>query len=128
MVETVLQFRRGASDFAVLDVRHRATRDQPHDQLNAFAAGFAHVVDVRNGRSSQRIGNQLVQEHLVKVFVDQACARALQLVTHATRAPNLYVQIFVVALHRFADGLAQVEATLAAGHGVLSSHGPRPSC
>jgi hypothetical protein len=36
--------------FAFVDVAHRATRNQPHHQFNAFAARFAHEVDVGDGR------------------------------------------------------------------------------
>ena len=70
---------------------------------------------------------------VVPLAVDQACACALQLMTHAARAPDVDVDVLVVALDRLADRLAQVEAALATGHRVLHhidrkrNHRARPS-
>src|SRR5215510_462887 len=40
---------------AALDVVHRAARDQPHHELDALAAGLAHIVDMRQPRERVRI-------------------------------------------------------------------------
>jgi len=74
---------------------------------------------VRHGGQVGGIGDQAVQEAVVPLGIDQAGARALQLVAHAARAPDLHLQRAVIAFHRAADGLAQLEAALARGHGVL---------
>ncbi|MNV55261.1 hypothetical protein D3C71_1474910 [compost metagenome] len=100
-------------------IGHRATRDEPHHQLDALAARLAHIVDVRDAGSGLGVVDELVEEGVVKLFVDEAGAGALQLVAHATRAPDVHVQVFVIALHGLADGLAQVVAAAAAGHRVL---------
>ena len=103
----------------MVDVAHRATGNQPHDQFNAFAAGFAHVVDVRCLGASHRVVDQLVEPGVVPLAVDQARTCTLQLVAHAAGAPNVHMDVFVVALHRTANRLTQFEAALATGHGVL---------
>ena len=65
-----------------------------------------------------RVGDQLVEEVVVPLAVDQAGARALQLVAHAAGAPDLHVQILPKALHRRADRLAQHPAAVARGHRI----------
>src|SRR5690606_37735518 len=56
MVEAVRHLGRGAAS----RVGHRAARDQPHHEFDAFAARFAHVVDVRDrGRSGGVLFEQI---------------------------------------------------------------------
>ena len=64
------------------------------------------------------IADQLVKEIVVKSAVDQAGTRALQLMAHAPRAPNLNLQVLVIAFNGFADRLAEIEAALTARYGV----------
>ena len=47
VVETFDEFGRFASNFATAHIRHRSACNQPHHQLNSFATGFAHIVNVR---------------------------------------------------------------------------------
>ena len=115
MVEAVRHFGGRAPGH----IGHRTTGDEPHHQLDALAARFAHVVDVRHFRASGRVVDELVKPGVVPFAVDEACACALQLVAHAPGAPDVHVQVFVKALHRAADGLPQLEAAAATGHGVL---------
>src|SRR5688572_22629551 len=49
-------------------VGHRATGDEPHHELDAFTAGFAHVVDVRHLRQARRVCDQAVEEPGVPVL------------------------------------------------------------
>jgi hypothetical protein len=58
-----------------LDIGHRAARNRPHHQLNAFAPSLAHVVDVRRIGQALRVGDQPVEEGVVERLVDQAGAR-----------------------------------------------------
>ena len=109
MVKAVFEFR----GFATCHIVHCATRNEPHDQLNALTASFAHVVDVRNVSGGLRVVDELVQERIVKRFVDQACARTLKLMAHATRSPDVNVDVLVVAFNRFANGFTQIEAAAA---------------
>ncbi len=115
MVEAVHDLRRRTSG----QVAHGATGDQPHHQLDAFAAGLAHIVDVRHGRLALGVGDQPIEERIVELAVDQPGARSLQLMAHAAGAPDLHLEVIVVALDRLADGLAQVQATPARRHRVL---------
>jgi hypothetical protein len=119
MVEAVADFRGRALHLAVDDVGHGAAGDQPHHEFDAFAARFAHVVDVRRGGAAHRVGNHLVEPGVVPLAVDQAGARALELVAHATGAPDVHVEVVVIALHRLADGLPEHEAAPAGRHRVL---------
>src|SRR6185436_11842081 len=100
-------------------VRHRAARDQPHDQLDPLAAGLAHVLDVRHLRQRRGVPDQVIEKAVVPVLVDQTRARALQLVAHAARSPDLDPQRLVVPLDRFANRPAQLEAAAARGDGVM---------
>ena len=43
----------------------RAAHDEPHHHLDAFAAGFAQVFDVRNGPRLLAVTDQQVHEHVV---------------------------------------------------------------
>src|SRR5574343_1611851 len=115
----VLDGGQRTGHLVVVDIGHGATGDQPHHQFNAFAAGLAHVVGVRHVGASHRVVDHQVQPVVVPLAVDQARTRALQLVAHASRAPNVDVQVAIVTLHRFAYGLPQLETAPAAGHGVL---------
>ena len=100
-------------------VVHGTPGDQPHHQLDTFAACFAHIVDMRDGGGSGRVVNQFVQKGVVKFLVDESGARALQLVAHAAGPPDVHVQVFVVTFNRLADGLTELVAALTAGHRVL---------
>ncbi len=115
MVETLLEHRR----FATIHIVHGATRNQPHDQLNAFAASFTHIFDVRNIGSGLRIVDELFHENTVKLFIDKPRTRTLKLVTHATGAPDVNVDIFVVSFNGFANGFAQIVSMLTSWDGVL---------
>src|SRR5690349_6230690 len=95
---------------AAPEVAHRAARNQPHHQLDALGAGFAHVLKMRNFRQAVGIVDQPIQESLVPLLVDQAGARALQLMAHATGAPDLHVERLIIGLDRLADRLPQHEA------------------
>ena len=83
--------------------RQRAARDQPHHQLDAFASRprarsrCAASSRAPPGRRSDGRGS------VVPFRVDQARARALQLVAHAAGAPDLHVQVFVEGLDGLAD-------------------------
>ena len=96
-----------------------AAHDQPHDQLDALGARLAQVLDVRHLRQRVRVVDQLVEERVVELGVDEPGARALQLVAHAAGAPDLDVEVLVVALHRPAHGLAELEAAIAGRRRVL---------
>ena len=50
-------------------------RDQPHDELDALAAGLADVVDVRPLAAGLGVGNHLVEPGVVPDLVDEAGAR-----------------------------------------------------
>jgi len=100
-------------------VGHRAAGDQPHHQLDALRAGFAHVLDVRHLREARRIGDETVEEGIVPFAVDEAGARPLQLVAHAAGAPDLDLEGRVVGFDRLADGAPQIEAAPARRHRVL---------
>src|SRR5271157_1641508 len=106
MVESVRHPRLRAAG----DIRHRAARDQPHHKLNAFRTRLADIFDVRHLREVLGVVDQLVEEHVVPLPVDQAGARALELMAHAASAPNMDVQILGVTLDRLADRLAEGEA------------------
>src|SRR5215468_3086584 len=95
---------------AAPEIAHRAARDQPHHELDALAAGFAHIFEMRHLRQAIGIVDQPVQESLVPLLVDQAGARALQLVAHAASAPDLHIERLVIGLDRLADRLPQHEA------------------
>jgi hydrogenase/urease accessory protein HupE len=67
-----------AIDFVDL-IAERAAHYQPHHHLDAFGAGLAHVIDMRNLDELLRILLQVVEERLVPFAVDQAGARAADL-------------------------------------------------
>ena len=55
----------------------RTARDEPHDHLDAFGAGFAHVLDERNAaRQPVRSLDETVEKPRVPFPVDEARARA----------------------------------------------------
>ena len=97
MVEAVAQIQLGLVEAwgPLGHIFHGTARDQPHHQLNAFAARFAHVIDVRYVDGGFGVVDQVVQEGSVKFFVDLTGTRAFQLVTHATSAPYLHFQILI---------------------------------
>ena len=61
---------------------------------------------------------QQVEELVVPFAVEQPGARALELVAHATRAPDLHVEVFREAIHRAGNRLAQRPAAVARRHRV----------
>ena len=73
MVETVRNTRACAARHIV----HGATRYQPHHQFDAFGAGLANIVNMRQLRQPGRIGDKPVQKRGVEFLVDQPRARAL---------------------------------------------------
>src|ERR1700752_548800 len=95
---------------AAPQIAHRAARDQPHHELDALAAGFTDIFEMRHLRQPLGIVDQPVEELGVPFLVDQAGARALQLVAHAAGAPNLHVKRLVIGLDGLADRLPQHEA------------------
>jgi hypothetical protein len=101
------------------DVGHRAARDQPHHELDAFRSRLAHIFDVTDLRQSVRVVDEAIEELVVPLGVDEARARALQLMAHAAGAPDLHVQGLVIALDRLADRLPEHEAAASRGHWVL---------
>src|SRR3984957_15911620 len=100
-------------------VLERATRDQPHDELDGLRAGLANVFNERNPRISLRILHEVVQDARVPFLVDQSGARALQLVRHAPRAEDDDAQILRKGLDGSLDGLAEIEAAVASRRRVL---------
>src|SRR4051812_11780996 len=83
MVEPMQHLRLGTA----IDIAHRAARDQPHHELDALAAGLAHIIDMRHLRQAIRVVDQPIKEGVVPFPVDQAGTRALQLMAHAAGAP-----------------------------------------
>src|SRR5664279_1071875 len=82
---------RGAGRRVARDVGHRASRDEPHHELDPLGAGLAHVVDVRQARQALGVGDQAVEKAVVPLLVDEAGTRPLQLVAHAAGAPDLHL-------------------------------------
>ncbi len=74
---------------------------------------------VRDARERFRIGHELVEELRVELLVDEAGARALQLVAHAAGAPDLHLQIGVERIDGAADRLAELVAAIARRRRVL---------
>src|SRR5690606_20844913 len=72
MVEAVRDPGCGPGHLAINHIAHRTARDQPHHQLDALAAGFAHVVDVWHLGAGGGVGNHLIQPGVVPLAVDQA--------------------------------------------------------
>src|SRR4051812_14081308 len=115
MVEAVLNLGCLAGR---LRVGHRAAGDQPHDQLNAFRTGLAHVVDVRLFGEPYRIGDELVHESFVELLIDESGSRALELVAHAARTPHLDVDVLFVGFDRLANRAPKLEAAVARRDGI----------
>ena len=90
-------------------IGHGTPRDQPHHHLNPLRAGFAYVVDMRQLCQPGRVGDQAVQKGVVEFLVDQPRTRALQLVAHATGAPDLDIERLFVLLQSARDGTPQIE-------------------
>src|SRR5690606_39587171 len=67
--------------------------DQPHDQLDTFRSGFAQEFEPGDRPEIVRAVDQLVEESVVEFRVDQASPRALQLVAHASGAPDLHIEV-----------------------------------
>ena len=57
----------------------RAAHDQPHDELDAFRARLAQILDVRNVTQLLRVTLEPVEEPIVPLSIDQPGARALEL-------------------------------------------------
>ena len=116
MIEPVRHFRlRAASD----DIGHRAARDQPHHELDAFRSRLADIFDVRHLREALGVVDQPVEEVVIPLLVDEAGARSLKLMAHAAGAPDMDVDILGVAHDRSADRLPKRETTRPGRHGVL---------
>jgi hypothetical protein len=100
-------------------VAHGATGDQPHHQLDAFAAGFAHVFDVRHlgqaaGSAISRSRRRLSHSRLMRP-ARGPCSWWLM-----PPVPQICTfSVFVKRLDGAADGLTQLEAAPARGHRVL---------
>ena len=104
---------------AAIHVVHRATRNQPHHQFDALAAGLAEVFDVRHGGEPIGIPNQPIEERGVELLVDQPGARPLQLMAHPAGTPDLNIERLVEGVDRLADRLAEHVATPARGRRIL---------
>ena len=76
---------------------------------------------MRDRNAGGRVGNELVSQAFVPCAVDKPGACALQLVTHAPPVPQICTLRSSSALHRFADGLTQRVAALAAGTGYCTT-------
>src|SRR5262245_2502447 len=76
-----------AVDFVDLVVE-RTAHDQPHHHLDAFGAGLAHVLDVRDARELLGIARQVVEKALVPFAVDQTGARPADLVREPAGAED----------------------------------------
>ena len=82
MVEAV----RDPGRFAPGHIAHGAAGNEPHHEFDAFAAGFAYIVDVWQLGSRSGVSNQLIEPVLVPLAVDQAGARTLELVMRVLEA------------------------------------------
>src|SRR5262249_36263839 len=67
-------------------VVERAAHDQPHHHLDAFGAGLAHVIDMRDLDELLRVFRQIVEKGLVPLAVDQAGARPADLMRQTAGA------------------------------------------
>src|SRR6266496_1245135 len=93
----------------------RATHDEPHHELDSLGASFTHIVEVRQLREAFGVGCEPVKEARVELAVDEARARALQLMRHATGAPDHHVEVASEGFDRLADRAAEVPAAVAGG-------------
>jgi hypothetical protein len=100
-----------AIDFVDLVVE-RAAHDEPHHHLDAFGAGLAHVIDVRNLGELLRVLGQIIEEVLVPFAVDQAGARTGNLVRQSAGAEDHHLEVFRIGFHRLADGAAEHVAAM----------------
>src|SRR5688572_11722196 len=103
---------------AAAHIAHCAACDQPHDELDALAAGLAHVLDVRHFGEICWILDQAIEKTVVPFLVDEPGTRTLQLMAHAAGAPDLYREWLVVTLHGPADSFAELEAAPARGRRI----------
>src|SRR3546814_19074663 len=71
----------------------RAAHDQPHDQLNPFAAGLTQIFYMLDPACLFAFADKHVHETVVPLAIKQACTRALKLVAHAASAPDLDVEV-----------------------------------
>ncbi len=99
-------------------VVERAAHDQPHDHLDAFGAGLAHVLDVRDARELLRVLAEAVEEGLVPLAVDQAGARAGDLVREPAGAEDDDLEVLGIGLDRLADRLAEHVAAMPGGRRI----------
>ncbi len=74
-------------------VAERRAHDQPHDQLDAFAAALAQKLEARDRSQIVGLITQPIEKRVVELRIDQPRAWALQLVAHAARAPHLHCQV-----------------------------------
>src|SRR5258708_15028106 len=68
---------------------------------------------MRNSGDGLGIVLEAVEEPQVELVVDQSGARSLQLMAHSGGAPDVDVQIFIEGVHRPANRLAELVATIA---------------
>ena len=88
-------------------VVERPAHDQPHHHLDAFGAGLAHVVEMRDARELLGVLAEVVEEALVPFAVDQTGARAADLVRQPAGAEDHDLDVLGIGLDRLADRLAQ---------------------
>src|SRR3546814_3987825 len=96
----------------------RAAHDQPHDQLNPFAAGLTQIFYMLDPACLFAFADKHVHETVVPLAIKQACTRALKLVAHAASAPDLDVEVLGKALDCTRNGLSQSPAAIPAWHRV----------
>ncbi len=93
-------------------VSERAAHDQPHHHLDPFGAGLAHVVEMRDLGELHRILGQVVEEILVPLAVDQAGARAADLVRQPAGAEDHDLEVFGIGFDRLPQRLAEHVAAM----------------
>ena len=107
---------RGGHRVEAVDLLHvvveRAAHDQPHDHLDAFGARLAHIFDVRDASELLRVLAEIIEKGLVPLPVDQAGARAADLVRHTACSEDDDVQILGIGFHRLANRLAEHKAAV----------------
>src|SRR5579859_362090 len=111
MVEAMRNLRSG--------IAHRATRYQPHHELDSFGTRFGDVLEMRLSGERLRIADELVEKSLVPGPIDEPGTRTLQLVAHAPGAPDLHIQGLVVERNRLGDRFAKEIAAPPRRNGIL---------
>ena len=101
------------------EVGHGAPGHEPHHELDPLRPGLAHVLHVLDRGLALGVVDDPLQELAVPRLVDQAGAGPLELVAHAAGAPDLHVEVLVVALDGTAQRPAQLQAAAPGRDGVL---------